>query len=317
MKNDILSEMEHNVKTNSFNAWLLAARPRTLTGAAVPVMIGVTLAYKDAGWEKFRIIPAILCFLFAFIMQIDANFINDYFDCLKGNDDKETRLGPQRACSEGWITLHAMRWGLFFTSFFAAIIGVPLIYYGGMKVLVVGIFCMIFCFLYTTTLSYWGLGDLLVVVFFGIVPVCISYYVILPPSLQSITSQVFTASIACGLVIDTLLVVNNYRDRENDRRDKKLTLIVRIGEKNAELLYCLLGGMGVLLICIAYLMENNKMIIFSIAIILPYLYVHGKTYLEMKRINHGKGLNRTLSQTARNMFIFGILSSIGFLFLSN
>ena len=102
-KKDILSRMETDVKVNSLNAWILAARPKTLTGASVPIMIGIAFAFTDVGWQHFQVLPAILCVLFAFIMQIDANFVNDYFDCLKGNDDSETRLGPRRACSEGWI----------------------------------------------------------------------------------------------------------------------------------------------------------------------------------------------------------------------
>ena len=95
------------VKTNSIKAWLLAARPKTLAGAAVPVMLGCALAAAD-GW--FQIVPAMLCFLFAFLMQIDANFINDFFDYLKGSD-REDRLGPERACAQGWITLEAMKRG--------------------------------------------------------------------------------------------------------------------------------------------------------------------------------------------------------------
>ena len=87
---------------------MLAARPKTLTGAAVPVMIGVSAAWNDG---FFRPVPALLCFLFAFLMQIDANFINDYYDFQKGLDD-EKRLGPKRACAEGWITLPAMRRGI-------------------------------------------------------------------------------------------------------------------------------------------------------------------------------------------------------------
>ncbi|WP_205313861.1 prenyltransferase, partial [Rheinheimera maricola] len=88
-------------------------------------------AWKLSGGENFRVIPAILCFLFAFLMQIDSNFINDYFDCLKGNDDRATRLGPKRACSEGWITLPAMRIGLVITSLLASLVGIPLIFFGG------------------------------------------------------------------------------------------------------------------------------------------------------------------------------------------
>ena len=100
--------------------------------------------------------------------------------------------------------------------------------------ILVGTMCVLFAFLYTTKLSYLGLGDLLVLVFFGIVPVCLTYYVIMPDNGQTITLEVFLASISCGLVIDTLLLVNNYRDRDNDKRDGKNTLVVRIGEKATE-----------------------------------------------------------------------------------
>ena len=247
---DLLSRLETNVKVNSLNAWILAARPKTLTGASVPIMIGIAFAFIDIGWIHFQVVPAILCIFFAFIMQIDANFVNDYFDCLKGNDNSETRLGPKRACSEGWITLQAMRKGLIVTTMLACIVGFPLIYYGGWEMIIIGLFCVAFCFLYTIKLSYLGLGDLLVLVFFGIVPVCLTYYVILPKGTQTVTWQVCTASIACGLIIDTLLVVNNYRDRDNDKQANKHTLIVRIGEKKAEQLYLWLGILGVWLMAI-------------------------------------------------------------------
>ena len=263
--------MKSDIETNSFRAWVLAARPKTLTGAAVPVMIGVSLAAKDVGWENFQVIPAIFCFFFAFVMQIDANFINDYFDCIKGNDDKETRLGPKRACSEGWITLPAMRRGLIITTITAAILGLPLIIYGGLEMIIIGLVCVIFCFLYTTTLSYWGFGDLLVLIFFGIVPVCMSYYLSLPQHFQTVTMQVIIASIACGLVIDTLLVVNNYRDRVNDKRNEKMTLVVRIGEQNAERLYLLLGLIGTFLMVIAYLLDRSPLNFIAMGLLLTYL----------------------------------------------
>ena len=85
------------VKTNSIKAWILAARPKTLAAAATPVLLGCALSYSD---EVFQWTPALLCFLFAFSMQIDANFINDYYDFLKGSD-REDRLGPERACAQG------------------------------------------------------------------------------------------------------------------------------------------------------------------------------------------------------------------------
>lgn len=314
-KEDILSKMEQNVKTNSLNAWVLAARPKTLTGASVPVMIGIAFAFKDLSWENFQIIPALLCVLFAFIMQIDANFVNDYFDCLKGNDDSETRLGPRRTCSEGWITLPAMRKGLIATTLLACIIGLPLIYYGGWEMILIGLLCVAFCFLYTTKLSYLGLGDLLVLVFFGIVPVCLTYYVILPKGLQTITWQVFVASLASALVIDTLLVVNNYRDRENDKQANKNTLIVRIGEKRAEQLYHWLGFLGLLLMDSVFIFSYSSMKTLSLTLLFFYLFLHQKAFTEMKRIKHGKELNKVLGLTARNMFVFGLLATIGILLI--
>ena len=96
---------ENNIKTNSFKAWFLASRPKTLIGAIVPVAIGVSLAFNQTGIELFSFTPAILCLLFASIMQIDANFINDYFDYKRGNDKSEVRLGPKRACTEDGLHL--------------------------------------------------------------------------------------------------------------------------------------------------------------------------------------------------------------------
>ena len=127
-----------DIKVNSLKAWVLAARPKTLSGAAVPVMIGVALAMADTDFH-IRVIPAVLCFLFAFVMQIDANFVNDYFDFLKGTDD-ETRLGPKRACAQGWVTIGAMRWMLLATTALACVIGLPLIYYGGLCVFLLSLY---------------------------------------------------------------------------------------------------------------------------------------------------------------------------------
>ena len=302
-----------NIKTNSLAAWILAARPKTLTGAMVPVMIGAAWAWKIGGGENFRIVPAILCFLFAFLMQIDSNFINDYFDCVKGNDDHTTRLGPKRACSEGWITLPAMRVGLVFTSLLACLVGLPLIFFGGWKMILVGVVCVVFAFLYTTYFSYLGLGDLLVLVFFGIVPVVFTTYVILPDHSQALCLKVIMSGIICGLVIDTLLVVNNYRDRDNDKRDGKITLIVRIGEEEAEKLYISLGLMSYLqMACILFLGEKQDtlFVIFLCFIFAPYGILHYKTAMLMKKIKKGKELNLILAHTARNMLLYGIATTI-------
>lgn len=295
-----------NVSVNSLKAWFLAARPKTLTGAMVPVMIGIAAAIALHGC-KVRIVPAVLCLLFAFIMQIDANFINDYFDFMKGTDD-EKRLGPKRACAQGWITAPMMRRGIMYTTLLACIIGLPLVYYGGWEMIMVGLACVVFCFLYTISFSYIGLGDVLVLVFFGFIPVCLTYWLVAPPSaLLSIKFSIVLLSIACGFVIDTLLIVNNYRDIDNDRRTGKQTLIVRIGARGGRWLYFAIGFVAIVVNMIAT--YNNG----YLAMLLPILYLplHIKATLEMWRISKGAELNKVLGMTARNMLIYGILVSAG------
>ncbi|WP_419517148.1 1,4-dihydroxy-2-naphthoate octaprenyltransferase [Leyella stercorea] len=303
---------ESNVTTNSFKAWFLAARPKTLTGAAVPVMIGIAAAIAQYG-DTVRAGAAVLCMLFALVMQIDANFINDYFDFMKGTDD-EKRLGPKRACAQGWITAAAMRLGLLYTTLLACAIGLPLIYYGGWEMVLIGVACVVFCFLYTISFSYIGLGDVLVLVFFGLLPVCMTYWLVSPPTpLMSIPWQVITLSAACGLVIDTLLVVNNYRDIDNDRRAGKRTLIVRIGEHGGLTLYAILGFISTILALIGMTFLNWQDEQYAKLIILLYLPFHIVTFTEMRRIRKGAELNKVLGMTARNMLIYGILVTIGLL----
>ena len=299
---------ERKIKTDSVQAWLLAARPKTLSGAAVPVMIGVALAWVDMPsyiGAEFSWTAALLCLLFSFAMQIDANFINDFFDFANGTDDAETRLGPRRACAQGWVKLDSMKKAIALTTCMACVIGLPLVYYGGFEMIFVGIVCVIFAFLYTTFFSYQGLGDLLVLVFFGIVPVCCTYYV----QLHVVTAQVFLASLACGLVIDALLIVNNFRDRDNDRLAGKNTIIVRLGAKAGLQLYV---GVGLAAIILGGTFWMNGHILASLLPLL-YLVLHLFTYLKMKRIYQGKALNLILGETARNIFIYGVLVSVGLL----
>lgn len=296
------------VKTNSVKAWLLATRPKTLSAAAVPVMIGTAFAWRNTS-EQFNWIPAILCLLFAWIMQIDSNLVNDYFDFKKGNDD-ETRLGPKRACSEGWITSEAMVWGIIITTLLGCMTGIPLILYGGLEMVMVGIACVVFCFLYTTLFSYHGLGDILVLLFFGIIPVCCTYYVCMPLHQQIPTGEVIASSIACGLAIDALLIVNNYRDIDNDRSNGKITLAVRLGESKTRRLYESIGytAAGIMIILVFFDLYQTDKLIPTYAIYLIYIILHRQSYQEMKRINKGAKLNQVLGLTARNILVFGILS---------
>lgn len=305
--------MESEVKVNSFRAWVLASRPKTLTGAAVPVLIGIASAIALCGWASVRIVPAILCMLFALIMQIDANFVNDYFDFMKGTDD-EHRLGPKRACAQGWITAPAMRRGLLLTTMLACVVGLPLVCYGGWGMIMVGIACVVFCFLYTISFSYIGLGDVLVLVFFGLVPVCLTYWLVAPTSeALFVPLSVIVLSVACGLAIDTLLVVNNYRDIDNDRRTGKRTLIVRIGARGGLILYVLLGVLASFLVMCVIVYADLHDSKWEQALMIFYLGFHLASSTEMRRIGKGAELNRVLGMTARNIFIFGVLVVIALL----
>lgn len=116
--------MTNEISTNSAKAWWLAARPKTLTAAAMPVLIGCAIALTA---DSFQWTPAILCLLFAFLMQIDANLINDLFDYKKGSD-RQDRLGPERACAQGWITIPAMQRGILITTTAACLFGLGLLF---------------------------------------------------------------------------------------------------------------------------------------------------------------------------------------------
>lgn len=293
-----------NIQTNSIKAWILAARPKTLAAAATPVLIGCSLAYADG---SFQWIPVVLCFLFAFSMQIDANFINDYYDYLKGSD-REDRLGPERACAQGWITLSAMKKGMLYTTLLSCVWGLLLLPYCGIEMIPVGILCVLFAFLYTAgpyPLAYHGWGDALVIVFFGFVPVGCTYYTLT----HDWSWEVSLACTACGLVSDMLLMLNNYRDREQDRLSRKRTFVVRFGEKAGRYAYLFLG-ISATALCIGYAFSGHP---FASLLPLLFLLPHIATWKQMVYIHKGKELNIVLGKTARNIVLFGLLLSIGLL----
>lgn len=294
--------MKETVKINSVKAWFLAARPKTLASAVTPVMIGSALAFMDG---KFNWLPALICCLFAFEMQIAANFINDLYDYLKGTD-REDRLGPERATAQGWISPAAMRKGIFTIVAIACITGSTLLFYGGWELIIVGVVCVLFAFLYTTgpyPLSYNGWGDVLVLIFFGFVPVGGTYYV----QAHTWTTDVTIASLACGFIVNTLLVVNNYRDRDADKKSGKRTVVVRFGEPFGRYFYLFLGLFAAWL-CLYFAIDGHLF-----AALLPqfYLIPHFATWQKMVKIHSGKGLNAILGETSRNILLMAILLSLG------
>ena len=285
--------------------WLLAARPKTLTGAMIPVILGSALAYHD-GAMKWSLV--ICCALFAGFMQIAANMINDLYDFQKGTD-REDRLGPERACAQGWITPKAMRKGIAVVLCLATLAGLAALLlcwkdlpYQGIELLLTGVACIIFAFLYTYGLSYLGLGDILVLVFFGLVPVCGTYYI----QAHAITAPAILLGFISGISIDALLVINNYRDREQDRISGKRTIIVLGGERFGRYLYLLIGPIvAVLSILLGYLIDGN-ILYFQIAAYV-YLALHINAWGQLNKIRSGKALNKVLGLTSMNMFLLALM----------
>lgn len=291
------------VRQDSWRAWFLAVRPKTLPAALLPVAMASALAFSHG---RFVAEAALCCVLFATFMQIAANYINDLYDFLRGTD-REDRLGPERACAQGWISPRAMRRGIFATLLLAGLSGMALLVMAPSPLLLlgVGLLCVVFAFLYTTLLSYCGMGDVLVWVFFGIVPVAGTYYV----QAGQLNAEVGWMAAGCGLVTDTLLVLNNYRDRDTDRLSGKRTLIVTLGEPFGRYFYLLQGLAGY--VCVAVLAFYGHVW----TALLPLLYVaaHCSTWRRMVSVFEGRGLNAILGLTSRNMLVFGLLVTISLL----
>lgn len=288
-----------DIQQNSIKAWVLAARPKTLSGAVMPVLIGGALALRQTGAD-FNVTPFVLCVLFALIMQIDANFINDYYDFKKGTD-RADRLGPERACAQGWISMPCMLKGILLTTMLACAVGAPLIYYGGWWMVAVGAICVACCALYTLALSYYGLGDVLVLLFFGIVPVVFTYWCIVGVENLQLLCDALILGVGMGLATDCLLMVNNYRDVNQDIISGKRTFVVMFGARAGELAYLWLG-----ILAVAAVAAVAKL---WALLMLPYLLLNMFTFRDLLRFS-GRELNKVLGQTARNILVFGILASV-------
>lgn len=292
------------MKTNSLRAWIVAVRPYSFGAATIPVAVASALAFADG---SFRWLPALLCWVFALLMQCTANLVNDLYDFLKGAD-RPDRLGPDRAFAKGFITLRAMKTGIGVLTAAACIAGLFLLWYGGWWLIFVGAACVVFAYFYTAgpyPLAYHGLGDAAVVLFFGVVPVGFTYYL----QTGAWTWQTTLAALACGLVIDTMLMVNNFRDREEDARCGKRTIVVCLGAGAGRWGYLFLGTTATVL-CLGFLLSERWA-----AALLPLVFwtLFFSTWRKMVRIDHGEALNVCLAETARNLTLFGLLLTLGLL----
>lgn len=276
--------------------WIEAMRLRTL-----PVSLaGVIMAWGFCALcDNFNLIPAILCLLFALLAQIASNFANEYYD-FKSGLDRKGREGPRRGVTEGDITPQAMKFATFGTLALACVIGCSLIYYGGWWLLPIGIFIALGVMAYSTgpyPLSHHGLGEVAVLFFFGIIPVTLTYYV---QSLQW-SLDVLLASISIGLMGANVLIVNNYRDHDDDKEVGKRTLAVIFGRRAVSNLYLFNGYIAVALM----IMTWWELPIWSWAAPILYLVAHTAIWWQLG-IRTGSRLNPLLGMTAMSMAAYSL-----------
>jgi 1,4-dihydroxy-2-naphthoate octaprenyltransferase len=212
--------------------WFEATRPKTLPAAVAPVVLGTAMAHSIG---QFHLLPAAICLAFALLVQIGTNFANDYLDGIKGTDT-DARLGPRRAVATGLVSASTMKWAAIGMLAFAFCLGLSLIYFGGWWLLAVGLSSVLCAWIYTGgpyPLAYNGLGDVFVVLFFGLIAVTCTFYV----QAGFVSQEVIFLGLACGLVINNILVVNNFRDIDEDLLANKRTLVVLLGRRWALVQY--------------------------------------------------------------------------------
>lgn len=286
---------------NKINSWIEAVRLRTIPVSISGVLIPIGYAVLD---NRFYWLPAVLCLLFAVLAQIASNFANEYYDFKRGFD-KVGREGPRRSVTEGDISPEAMKTATFVTLGLACLVGLSLTYWGGLWLIAVGILIALGVLAYSTgpyPLSHHCLGEVAVVVFFGIIPVNFTYYI----ETGCWRSDVVMASVAIGLMIANVIIVNNYRDRDDDKVVGKRTLAVAMGLRFSRLLYLANGLAAIALVSQTWLGCRR------IWLIIPILYLAGHIALFVK-ISHlkGRALNKMLGMTAMLVLFY----SLGFLLM--
>jgi 1,4-dihydroxy-2-naphthoate octaprenyltransferase len=297
--------MSDNRDLSRFRIWLLAIRPKTLPAGIVPVVIGAVLAYETGIFHT-------AAFLFALagsiLIQIGANFANDLFDYLKKSDDSE-RVGPLRVTQAGLVSPAQMKVAIFVVFFLAFLVGIYLVYRGGMPIVIIGLASILFGILYTGgpyPLGYFGLGDILVLIFYGPVAVCGTYYVIT----LDFNSTVLLAGIPPGMLATAILTVNNLRDIDNDRRTGKRTLAVRFGRSFARFEYVLMLSGAALFPILIYLVDGaHKWSMVSATILIPGAAAARSILTQTS----GPVLNRVLAETSRLTALYGLFFSAGWL----
>ncbi len=291
---------QHETYT-ALEGWLLVTKPRTLTAAVVPVLLGTSLAYADGKVDWLSATIALICSL---LIQIATNIINDLYDFRKGADN-DKRLGAKKALTAGLLTerqLVAATTAVMLTAFF---LGLILVWRAGWVILAIGLLSLFFAWAYTGgkyPLAYIGLGDVFVFLFFGVAAVCGTYYL----HHHSFSLSSLVAATGAGAIAMNILGVNNLRDIPTDSEVGKKTLAVRFGATFARDLYYWLLFVAYTVPFVLALMGYGYGV-FITFLSLPFAFKQWR----IVALETGKALNPALGGTAQLLFIYGVLLSIG------
>jgi 1,4-dihydroxy-2-naphthoate octaprenyltransferase len=285
--------------------WVMAARPRTLPAAVAPVLVGTSLAL---GAGHFRPLAFVAALLGAIFIQVGTNLSNDYSDARRGADT-EDRLGPVRVTAGGLVPPSQVLLATYVTFGLAVLCGAYLIYVAGWELLAVGAASILAGVLYTggpRPYGYEGLGELFVFLFFGVVAVVGSYFV----QVQELPWQPFVCAVPVGLLASAILVVNNVRDLDTDRRAGKRTLAVRLGRERTRVLYVAMLGVAFLCGPLPWLLGSMTAWLLLCWLALPLAVSVARVV--RTRVD-GPSLNGALAKTGMLQLLFCLLLSAGIL----
>jgi 1,4-dihydroxy-2-naphthoate octaprenyltransferase len=287
---------------NTVQIWIGAARPKILPASMTPAVLGSALAYYDGLLQPLPAIVALLC---AMLLQTISNLYNDVYDFKRGADTPD-RVGPKRFVASGLIAPDTM---MRVTGILAActfLLGLYLVYVGGWVILLIGLLSLLFAWAYTGgpyPIAYLGLGDVFVLLFFGLIPTIGTYFI----QVQEINVPVIITSLIPGFFAANILAVNNIRDIETDKPAGKITIAVRLGLQRSRILFaCIYVISYVLILWLAFTL--------SWWLALAFLSVP----LAVKVIrdvysNTGSVLNRSLADSSKLLALVGILLALGFI----
>ena len=281
--------------------WFLAARPKTLSAGVVPVLVGSALAFKA---QSFHLGIFLTCLVGSLALQIASNFINDASDFLRGADTEE-RVGPLRMAQAGLISPKALYIGAGLCFLIATLCGIYLTLQAGWIILLIGLLSIICATAYTAgpfPLAYYGLGDLFVLIFFGLAAVCGTYFA----HALKFDSLVFISALIVGFHATGILIVNNTRDIEQDKKVNKMTLCVRLGLMNSKLYYIFLVTLSYLLIFhLAFELKSFWPLLTLLASPLAFFNIR-----KIQKAQRGEDYNLLLASTAKHQILFALLFSL-------